>query len=278
VVFQFGTQQRSSETFRHVCELVRNGRIGQLETIMVSSARSPHVVYYQPQEVPEGFDYDMWLGPAPWAPYTFERCTRDWTLIRDHSLGGIGGAWGIHHLDIAQWANDSDSTGPIEVEGHGKYPTEGLYDTAVTWEVEHRYANGVKLIHMDHATAQARAEQFRIANFGILFLGSEGWIYVTREGMTTHPESLARTSLGPSDIRLPRSDDHRRNFLDAVKTRGVPITSVDTAVRSDTLCHQADIAIRLGRPLRWDPVAERFVDDPQANRLLRSPMRSPWHL
>jgi len=278
VVFQFGTQQRSTEDFRHACELVRNGRIGQLQTIMVSSARSSHVVHYQPQPVPLGFDYDMWLGPAPWAPYTYERCTRDWTLIHDHSLGGIGGAWGIHHVDIAQWANDTDSTGPIEVEGWGKFPTVGLYDTALTWEVEHRYANGVKLIHMDQQTAVAQAEQFRLGHFGILFRGSEGWIYVSREGFFTHPESLARASFGSGDIRLPRSDDHRRNFLDAVKTRGKPITDVDTAVRSDTICHQADIAMRLGRPLRWDPVTETFVDDPQANRMLTRPMRSPWHL
>lgn len=278
VVFQFGTQQRSSENFRFACELVRNGRIGEFQTIMIASARSSHVVHYRPQPVPPGFDYEMWLGPAPWAPYTYERCRRDWTLIYDHSLGGIGGAWGIHHVDIAQWANDSDSTGPIEVEGWGTFPGEGLYDTAVTWEVEHRYANGVKLIHMDQRTALARAQQFRLAQFGILFRGSEGWIYVSRQGLSTHPESLSRASIGANEIRLPKSNDHRRDFLDAVKTRGKPITDVDTAVRSDTICHQADIAMRLGRLLHWDPVAETFVDDPQANRLLTRPMRSPWHL
>jgi len=278
VIFQFGTQQRSSEDFRFACELVRNGRIGQLKTILIGSARSPRIVYHEPQPVPPDFDYDMWLGPAPWAPYTYERCRRDWTLIHDYSLGGVGGAWGIHHVDIAQWANDSDSTGPIAVEGWGRFPTKGLYDTAVTWEVEHRYANGVKLIHMDMGTARTRAEQFRLAHFGILFRGTAGWIYVSRQGFFTEPEALKHITLGPNDVRLPRSNDHRRNFLDAVKARSKPITNVDTAVRSDIICHQADIAMQLGRPLRWDPQKEVFVNDPQANRMLARPMRSPWHL
>ncbi len=278
VIFQFGTQQRSSENFRFACELVRNGRIGQLKTILIGSARSPRIVYHEPQSVPPDFDYDMWLGPAPWAPYTYERCRRDWTLIHDYSLGGVGGAWGIHHVDIAQWANDTDSTGPIEVEGWGEFPGKGLYDTAVMWEAEHRYANGVRLIHMDMRTALTRAKQFRLAQFGILFRGTKGWIYISRQGFFTQPEALKHVTLGPNDIRLPKSNDHRRDFLDAVKARSMPITDVDTAVRSDTICHQADIAMQLGRPLRWDPLTEVFVNDRQANRLLSRPMRSPWHL
>jgi hypothetical protein len=220
----------------------------------------------------------MWLGPAPWAPYTFERCTRDWTLIADYSLGCIGGAWGIHDVDIAQWANDSESTGPIEVEGSGVFPADSLYDTARTWEVEHRYADGVRLIHMDMRTALTRAEQFKLAWRGTLFLGSEGWIYISRQGFFTEPESLRTTVLGPDGASLPQSTDHRRNFLDAVKTRGAPISGIDGAVRSDIICHQEDIAMRLGRKLRWDPAKEVFVDDEQANRMLRRAMRSPWHL
>jgi hypothetical protein len=230
------------------------------------------------QPVPPGFDYDMWLGPAPWAPYTYERCTRDWTLIADYSLGCIGGAWGVHDVDIAQWANDSEATGPIEVEGSGVYPADSLYDTARTWEVEHRYANGVKLIHMDMRTALGRAEQFRLAHRGILFLGSEGWIYISRQGFFTEPESLRTAVFGADEVRLPRSTDHRRNFLDAVKTGEAPISGIDAAVRSDTVCHQAEIAMRLGRRLRWDPIHELFVDDEQANRMLTRAMRSPWHL
>jgi predicted dehydrogenase len=278
VIFQFGTQQRSSENYRLACELVRNGRIGRLETMMIGSAVPPHMPLQPSQPVPPGFDYEMWLGPAPWAPYTYERCTRDWTLIADYSLGCIGGAWGVHDVDIAQWANDSEATGPVEVEGSGVYPADSLYDTVRTWEVEHRYANGVKLIHMDMQTALGRAEQFKLAHRGTLFLGSEGWIYISRQGFFTKPDSLRTTVFGADEVRLPRSTDHRRNFLDAVKTREAPISGIDAAVRSDIVCHQAEIAMRLGRRLRWDPVHERFVDDEQANRMLTRAMRSPWHL
>ena len=278
VVFHFGTQQRSDDRFRLACELVRNGRIGELRTVMIGSANYKQIPMPPPQPVPPGFDYDMWLGPAPWAPYTFERCTRQWTLIRDYSLGCVSGAWGIHHVDIAQWAIGADGTGPIEVEGSGTFPEQGLYDTAIAWEVEHRYANGVRLIHMDMPTALTRAPQFKLHWMGILFLGSEGWVYVCREMIATQPESLVKTSFGEGDLLLPRSRDHHRTFLDAVRSRRQTLCPIETAVRSDSVCQQADIAMRLGRRLFWDPSAERFVDDAGANRLLSRPMRAPWHV
>ena len=278
VVFQFGTQQRSSHNFRHTIELIRNGRIGQLQTIMIGSAGSQYVPNQPEQPIPEGFDYEMWLGPAPWVPYTYERCTRNWTLIYDYSLGCISGAWGVHDVDTAQWANDADHTGPIEVEGTGIYPADGLYDTATQWEIEHKYANGVKLVHLDIRTAKKRAEQFAFGNMASLFIGTEGWIYVSRSAIRTHPEPLVREKFGPNDFRVVRSDDHRGNFLEAVRTGKPPISPIESAVRADTVCQQADIAMRLKRKLRWDPVKELFVDDEQANRMLSRPMRSPWHL
>ena len=277
VVFQFGTQQRSSWAYRQAVELVRNGRIGQLKTIMIGSANSQYVPDQPTQPVPEGFDYEFWLGPAPWAPYTFERCTRNWTLIADYSLGCIGGAWGVHDVDIAQWASDADSTGPTTVEGRGIYPKEGLYDTVTSWEVEHIYANGVKLIHMDLRTAKTRAPQFAFGSMAMLFTGTDGWVYVSRSALRTQPESLARTVIGPNEIRVVNSNNHKRNFLDAVRTGCRPISPIEAAVRADTVCHQADIAMRLGRRLHWDPVKELF-DDPQANRMLSREMRSPWHV
>jgi len=278
VVFQFGTQQRSSHTFRHAVELVRNGRIGQLKSLMIGSAGTQYVPNQPEQPIPEGFDYEMWLGPAPWVPYTFERCTRNWTLIYDYSLGCISGAWGVHDVDTAQWANDSDHTGPVTVEGTGEFPAEGLYDTAKAWEIEHTYANGVKLIHMDIRTAKTRAKQFAFGNMASLYVGTEGWVYVSRSAIRTHPEHLVREKFGPNDKRVIQSDDHRRNFLEAVKTGKKPISSIETAVRSDTICQQADIAMRLKRKLQWDPEKEMFVGDEQANRMLSRPMRSPWHL
>lgn len=278
VVFQFGTQQRSDDRFRLACELVRNGRIGTLETIMIGSATYDPVPDQPVEPVPEGFDYDFWLGPAPSKPYTQLRCTRNWTLISDYSLGCVSGAWGIHQVDIAQWANDADMTYPTETEGWGTFPDTGLYDTAVAWEVRHRYANGVELNHMDMRTALKRAKQFELFWMGILMTGSEGWIYVARDFIRTYPEHLVKTRFGTDAVRLPKSSDHRRNFLDAIRGSGVTVSPIESAVRSDIICHHADIAMKLGRKLKWDPEKEVFIGDPEANRMMRRPMRAPWHL
>jgi len=280
VVFQFGTQQRSSHYYRHTCELVRNGRIGQLQTIMIGSAGGQynHIPEEPPQPVPPGFDYDMWLGPAPCAPYCDTRVSRTWMFISDYGLGCLDGAWGIHDVDIAQWVNDSDASGPIEVEGAGRF-YDDIRDTAYSWEVEHKYANGVRLIHMDMVTATKRAKQFGIRNYmASVIFGTEGWIYVSREGMQTNPESLMGAVIGPNEVKVIKSDDHHRNFLDAIKTGQQTISPVEAAVRAETICQQAHIAMKLNRKLRWDPVREVFIDDEEANRMLSRAMRSPWHL
>jgi len=278
VVFQFGTQQRSSFSYRHTVELVRNGKIGELRKIMIGSATAPFLPNQPEQPVPAGFGYDFWLGPAPWVPYTFERCTRNWTLIYDYSLGCVSGAWGIHDVDIAQWALDADHSGPMEVEGSGVFPKDGLYDTACEWEVEHRYANGVRLIHMDMPTAKKRAPQFSLAWMGTLFQGAEGWIYISRRGFFAEPASLLKLVIGPNEIHVSRSNDHRKNFLEAIRNRSSTISPIEAAVRCDTVCHQADIAMRLQRRLNWDPEKEEFVADQEANRMLSRSMRSPWKL
>jgi predicted dehydrogenase len=278
VVFQFGTQQRSSHYFRHACELVRNGRIGRLETILVGSASYTPIPNQPEQPTPQGFDYDMWLGPAPWAPYTAERCTRSFMLIYDYGLGCVSGAWGIHDIDFAQWVNESDHTAPVEVEATGNIPKDGLYNTALTWEAEHHYANGVKLLHVDRGTAVRRAPGRFRNSMGTLLEGSEGWIFVSRDGIWTQPESLATAVIGPNGKKVLRSDDHRRNFLNAIRTGDTPLSPIGAACNAEVICQQADIAMRLGRKLRWDPAKELFVGDEQANRMLTRPMRSPWHL
>lgn len=280
-IFQFGTQQRSDQWFRLAVELVRNGKLGEMKHIAIGSAGGgkSDPVPIIPTEVPEGFDYDMWLGPAPWSPYTTLKCTRNWTLIRDFSLGCIGSAWGIHHIDIAQWAMDADNSGPVEVEGTGEIPDRGLHDTISSWEVEHTYANGGKVIHMDQVRAKQRFSQFNVRNsMGILFEGTEGWIYVARGYVDAYPKSLLKTVFEPNDVRVPVSNDHRRNFLDAVRTGTDPICPVGPAVRSEMVAQQADIAVRLGQKLRYDPKKEQFIDNDAANRMLAASMRSPWHL
>jgi predicted dehydrogenase len=288
VVFQFGAQQRSDEKFRFACELARNEKIGKLHTIIVSSHPSMTFPNQPTQPVPskDEFDYDTWLGPAQWAPYTYERCASRsmgtdglWTHIYDYSLGGLGGAWGIHHVDIAQWGNGTDDTGPVEIEGTGIIPADGLADTAIAWEIEHTYANGVKMIHASTRIAARRAKQFAVRNGpGILFIGSEGWVLVGRGYLAAEPKPLLTATIGPDEIRLPASNNHRRNFIECVKSRRRTICPVETAARSDTICHLDDIAIRLGRKLKWDPEREEFINDETANRMLTRPMRSPWRL
>ncbi len=275
-VFQFGTQQRSSYDFRFACELVRNGKIGELKTIYVGAPASWAIPQDPIVPVPNDLDYDMWLGPAPKVPYSYQRCRphnreegySTWYHIYDYCLGFIAN-WGVHHLDIAQWGNGSDDTTPIEVEGSGEFPKEGIANCCTKWDLEFLYKNGVKMVYTDN---QGRAKQ------GVRFEGEDGWVHVNRSTLEAEPKSLLDVEIGPNEIRLPKSDNHYRNFLDAVKTRKTPISPIDTAVHSDTLCQLSNIATRLGRKLRWDPEHERFVDDEEANEMLLRPMREPWTL
>jgi predicted dehydrogenase len=292
VVFQFGTQQRSSQAFRFACELARNGRLGKLHTIVVGSLAGltfPNQPT-QPEPDPKIFDYDMWLGPAPRAPYTFQRSASRaegspgyWMHIHDYGLGCLSGAWGIHHIDIAQWANGTDDTGPLEIEGTGVLPKDGLCDTPLRWRIEHQYANGVKMLHIDARHTEGEFPQFNSSTLaqrgcGVLLLGTDGWVLVSRGGIDAFPKSLLQETFGSDDIRLPASNHHKQNFLECVKNRGQTVSPIEAAVRSDTICHLDDIAIRTGRKLRWNPAKEQFLNDEGANRLLSRPMRSPWVL
>jgi predicted dehydrogenase len=282
VVFQFGTQQRSDRKFRRACELVRNGKIGRLQTILIGVPGSWTCPRQPTEPVPKELDYDLWLGPAPMAPYCYQRC-RPWTqkegfgvwyCISDYCLGMIGN-WGVHHLDIAQWGNDTELSGPTEIEGTGTFPVDMLTDCATSWQVENRYANGVRLVHMDDATSKQHPLQVGGFGHGVAFLGSEGWIHVDRGNLTTHPESLIDTQPGPNDLRLFASVNHHANFVDAAKGRSQAASPIESAARVDALCHLQQIAIKLRRKLRWDPVKEDFIGDAEASALLDRPMRAP---
>lgn len=277
IVFQFGTQQRSSEQFRVACELARNQRIGELKTIYVGSPASFPFPEQPEQPVPAGFDYDMWLGPAPKAPYTYQRCRPHngkegysiWYHIHDYCLGFIVN-WGIHHLDIAQWGNGTCDTGPISVEGSkGVFPKEGLANNCMEWEQEFKYANGVTMIYSND---KGRCKH------GILFEGTKGKVHVDRSSITAEPESLLKTPLGANDIHLPVSTDHHRNFIEAIRTGKENICPIEVAVRTDAVAQIANISSILGRKLQWDPEKEIFVNDEEANRLMSRPMRAPWKL
>jgi len=267
-VFQFGTQQRSSREFRLACELVRNGRIGELQSIRVGAPASIARDLRPEAPVPDWLDYDLWLGPAPWSPYFEGRVQNEyWWHHSDCALGFVAG-WGIHHVDIAQWGNNTDDTGPVTIEGGGVFAEDGFGDCAIGWDLTCCYANGVTMSYTDNTKNPQ----------GVTFEGTEGRVYVRRGHIESEPEALLGRVIQPEEEHVYESNDHVGNFLDGVRTRAQAICDIDVAVRSDTICHISDIAMRLGRGVEWDPVAERFKNDAEANRMLTRAMREPWHL
>lgn len=267
-IFQFGTQQRSSRIFRFSCELVHNKLIGDLHSIKVGAPASIKSDNFGETPIPDWIDYDMWLGPAQWSPFNENRVSNSyWWHVSDYAIGFISG-WGIHHIDIAQWGNGTELTGPVEIAGTGVFPTDGMCDCALRWNVDLFYENGVRVNYTDDGQN----------THGITFEGTDGWVYVRRSYMDTHPKSLMTYALKPDDIHLYESDDHVGNFLDCVRSRRQTVCPIDIAVRTDTICQLSDIAIRTGRPLKWDPAAERFSNDDEANRLMARAMREPWRL
>jgi predicted dehydrogenase len=267
-VFQWSTEDRSVDVYHRMCELVRNGRIGKVHTIKVGLPSGPaEAGDPKPMPVPDGFDYNMWLGPAPWAPYTKGRCHWNFRWIFDYS-GGMLTDWGAHLLDGAQWGNDTEHTGPVAVEGKGVFWRDGLYNTAKDFHIEYTYANGVKLI-VDSGTPSLRFE------------GSDGWIgnHGWRAKLQAQPASILSSVIGPDETHLytcPQGE--QRNFLDCVKSRQECYFPPEIGHRCFTIAHIGNIAMLLGRKLQWDPQAERFPNDDEANRMLGRATRSPWQL
>ncbi len=272
IVWQTGSWQRSTRNFRFACELVRNGRIGELKRVEVGLGSKPSCEAQPPQPVPPGFDYERWLGPAPWAPYTEKRCHWNFRWILDYS-GGQLTDMGAHEIDIAHWGMGLDGTGPVRVEGTGEFPPEGLWNAAVHYNFTATYANGLTLY----------ADSGRKFRSGIRFIGSDGWVFVSRSALQASPASLLREKIGPNEIRLarPQGDHrqgHRRDFLDCVKSRAATITPIEIGHRSITVAHLANISMLLGRPVRWDPDAERIIGDQAAAGMCSRSPREPWTL
>jgi len=264
VTFQTGSQQRSGEfggTFRKAVNLIRNGRIGEIRTIRIGVGPPPVACDLPEEEVPDGTDWDFWVGPAPFHPYNEILCPKgvhdhfpDWRDYREYGGGGLADM-GAHHFDIAQWALGMDGSGPVEIE-----PPE---DHAAKSGLRFVYANGVEMFHggPDDCT----------------FEGTEGTIRVSRGKFACEPEEIDAPL--PDDAeRIEESDDHFTNFLGAIKSGGKPICHAEVGHRSASVCHLANIGYRLRRPLRWDPKAERFPDDDEANTLSSEAPRSGWDL
>jgi predicted dehydrogenase len=274
-VFQVGSQQRSDKEFRTACELVRNGRVGKLHTIQVGFGTDPGCGPQPTMPVPENLNYEMWLGPAPWVPYTEERvhpqnsitARPGWLRISDYGAGMITG-WGSHHLDIAHWGMGTEYTGPVEIIGEAEFPKDGLWDVHGDFRIEYTYANGVKLIAADEKKIKG----------GVRFEGDKGWVWVTRGAIDAEPKSLLQETIGPGETKLIVSNNHKGNFYECVKSRAPTIAPVEVGHRSCSACLLGDIAMRTGRKLQWDPAKELFVNDDAANRMLSRPMRAPWRL
>lgn len=301
-IFQIGSQQRSTSPwpqFKRACELVRNGRVGNLHTIQVGLPYDPPGGNPEPQPVPEGLDYDAWLGTTPHVPYTEDRVHAKagivgrpgWLRCENYSAGMITG-WGAHHLDIAHWGMGTEYTGPVEIEAEAVFPTDdpsydGLWDVHGDFRVEAKYENGVNLTVADP----------EVFPNGVRFIGDEGWIFVTRGGgavTASDPGSGAvedgplqasdaslLTELGSDAKRLyGRSNEtHHHNWLRCIR-EGTTATAAPAEVshRSTTACLVSHIAMKLPRRLHWDPINERFRNDDEANSMLSRPQRYPYKI
>ncbi len=266
-VWQTGSQQRSERNFHHPCELVRNGRIGKIYKVEVGLPTGGTSENKPIQPVPEGLDWDFWLGPAPWVPFRGV-CHWDWRWIMDYS-GGQLTDWAGHHIDIAHWGLGLERTGPVEIEGRGVYPKDGIYNVPYEYKFTCKYANGLTMV-------VANNEQLAQ---GAKWYGESGkWIYVKRGKLEANPPSVLKEVIGPGEINLYRSRDHKQNFLDCIKSRKETIAPAEIGHRSISVALLGEIAMLTERKLRWDPEKEIFLNDDEANRMLSRPMRSPWHL
>ncbi len=267
-ILQTGSQYRSNAVVRRVAELVRNGRIGQVQraTAIVNSSGTGPGPGWKPMPVPDGFDYDMWLGPAPDAPYHSDRCLYRFRFHLDYSGGQVTNT-GHHSTDIVQWALGADEMPLVEFEDLGAvWPPPGcLYTTAMKTAFRARYANGIEFI--------CRTQD---PGFGARFEGTDGWLQYAYNKITASSDDILKSVIGPDEIHLPVSSNHYRNFIDAVKSRQDPIEPVEVGHHTASICHGGNIAMRLKRKVRWDAASETFLDDDEANQMIRRPYRKPW--
>ncbi|MCG6189057.1 Gfo/Idh/MocA family protein [Maribellus maritimus] len=286
VILQVGTQQRSSPQFRRAAELVRNGRIGKVHTVKIGLPGDPSGPLFEEMPVPKSLNFDMWLGSTPEIPYTenlvhpqkgYDR--PGWLRHENYGAGMITG-WGQHHYDSAAWGMDTEFTGPISVETVAQFPKSGSWNVHGDFMVKHEYANGMTV--------------YTSGGFpnGIRYEGTDGWIFVTRgayratasdpipEGSTkaldASSEDILRSQIGDDEIHLYVSEEQHGNWLDCVQSRKQPISPVEIGHRACTVCLISHIAMKIPGVLKWNPEAEKFVDNDVANSMLRRPQRYPY--
>ncbi|HEX6984775.1 MAG TPA: Gfo/Idh/MocA family oxidoreductase, partial [Planctomycetaceae bacterium] len=274
-ILQVGSHERSNPKVRYACELVRQGHLGEVKTIRIQmptdQAHHDHVRKSlqtpMPEAVPDGFDYDFWLGHTPQVPYVAGRCHFWWRFILSYG-GGEMTDRGSHIIDVAQLAAGKDGTGPVRVRASGERNPSGLYDAFMFYEFENAYADGLRLI------GESKGPR------GLRFEGTEGSLFVAVHGgdLQAEPKGLLGTKINSFDPAQADAPSHQRNFIDCVKSRETPLAPAEAGHRTATVCHLNNIALRLGRELTWDPAAERFAGDDEANALLLPTMREPWTL
>jgi predicted dehydrogenase len=277
-ILQTGSQQRSDKNFRLACELVRNGRIGKLKHVSVFLPSGRREGPFQTSPVPQGFDWDYWLGPTPKVDYVKERTHTTFRYWWEYS-GGTMTDWGAHHNDIALWGIGLERSGPVEIDGKALVEMiPGGFSATSEYEVNYTYANGVT-----HSCKSTNADTWSggVADKsgqrnGVKFEGADGWIWVTRGKIEASKPELLTEPLPSNAQRLYVSDDHMGNFFECLRSRKQPICDVEIGHRSASVCHLGVISMRLGRKLKWDPAKEQFVGDAEANKYLAREMREPW--
>ncbi len=273
-VLQTGTQQRSDPKFRHACELARNGYLGKVHTVYVGAPGGEAYPVEPPCDPPAGFDYDMWTGPAPYFPFDKRRCEWLAMYMISHYCAGFITNWGVHHLDIAGWGCPEIFDKAFEIEGTGQLPKEGMTDTWISWQTQLQWESGLK---MSYTNSENPNKQ------GCKFEGDEGWVQVNRSGIWAEPASLLDVKLKAGDKPLHTSPAHAdpytahtADFFRSIRTRQDPVSPVEQGHAASTLGNVADIALRLGRKLKWDPAQDQFIGSDTANSMLSRAARSPW--
>lgn len=292
IIFQLGSQQRSVNPwpqFKRACELVRNGRIGTLNRVIIGLPGDPAGGDPTTMPVPSNLNYDAWLGSTPLVPYTLDRVHSQteitsrpgWLRSEQFGAGMITG-WGSHHIDIAHWGMGTELSGPLEAEGRATFPTTGLWDVHGDFEVEMRYPGGV-LMQISGKNPN-----------GVRFEGPEGWIFVSRGnvGVTASDPGAAggkvnkafqasdpkilQSVIGPNEIRLYESPEQHTNWLECIRNGNEPISHAELAHRSGSACLIAHTAMKLGRRVKWDAKAEKYIKDKEANATLARVQRFPY--
>ncbi|HWQ91625.1 MAG TPA: Gfo/Idh/MocA family oxidoreductase, partial [Clostridia bacterium] len=274
-IWQTGSWQRSQGPFRKAAEIVRNGLIGTLKRVEVGLPAGHHDFagtskFMTPSEPPPELDYDLWIGPSKMEPYIRGRVHMNWRW-NYNTGGGQLLDWIGHHCDIAHWGMDCDQSGPTEVQGVGEFPPKDApWNTCTKYRITCKYPKDIEMViaggHDDIRS-------------GTKWIGTDGWVWVDRGGFdASNPDWFARIPSDQYKVKLYKSDNHHRNFLDCVKSRNPTITTVETAHHSAIPGHLGLIALLVGRKIKWDAKKEQIIDDPEASKLLTRDYRAPWKM